>query len=240
MNEHYPIVIANLKANLIWNQVSQWIDKVGPKASKFKGTIILCPSAPFLAASFQKIHEKSFNIKLGSQDISIHSMGAYTGEFVASQIEDLVGYSIVGHSERRKYFNETDENVIAKIRFLISSNIIPVLCVSDLRQLESYLKKGSQIIENLKKIIFVYEPPTAISGGGEYKPEKPEVANKNALEISQKLGQKVTTIYGGSINPENARKFFSQANLDGGLIGQASVNPETFLQILESVSLQYA
>ncbi|MFI5205718.1 MAG: triose-phosphate isomerase, partial [Candidatus Paceibacterales bacterium] len=98
------------------------------------------------------------------------------------------------------------------------------------------LKEGQDILGNLDKIVFVHEPPSAISGGGQYHPQDPEEADTNAAKISERIGKKVTTIYGGSINPQNAASFFSQKNIDGGLVGQASLNPSSFVEIIEAVS----
>ena len=228
-------MVANFKANLTWEEVSLWISEVGSRAGNYKGTIVLCPSYPFLAQAQWQIKSNSFNIKLGSQDISKFESGAYTGEVSAFQIATICGFAIIGHSERRKYFGETDGDITKKVSLLLKNNIQPLLCVNSLNQLESYLKESVEIKEKASEIIFVYEPPGAISGGGDYKPEDPQVAAANAKKIQEAIGTQVTTIYGGSINPQNAKGFFSMDNLSGGLIGQASVNPQTFCQILEIV-----
>lgn len=236
MNNPLPLVVANLKANLTWDQMSEWIERVGPKAEGFKGTIIFCPSYPFLAAASQKINNGSINIRLGVQDISKFEAGAYTGEVAASQLAGICQFAIVGHSERKKYFQETDSDIINKVSLLLKSNIKPLLCINAVNQLESFLKESAEIKQKASEIIFVYEPPGAISGGGEYKPEDPQVAAANTKKIQEIIGTQVTTIYGGSINPQNAQSFFSMDNLNGGLIGQASVDPQTFCQILEIVN----
>ena len=236
MNEPLPIVVANLKANETWDQMTSWLDEVGSKASKFSGTIIVCVTFPFLVSASQKIRSAALRIKLGSQDISKFNQGAYTGEVAASQIANLCQYAIVGHSERRKYFGETDEDVIEKVKLLLASKITPVLCISDFRQLDTYIAKGQVIMENTDQIIFVYEPPSAISGGGQFKPDSLQNANEQAGKIKERIGRKIITIYGGSINGENAQSFFRQENIDGGLVGQASLDPQKFIQILEAVN----
>src|SRR3989344_1880180 len=237
MSNPTPVVIANLKANKTWEEVSAWLNEVGKASKDFKGTLIFCPSYPFLASAKEKIDRDSINIKLGSQDISKFEQGAYTGEVAASQIADLVEYAVLGHSERRKYFNETNEDVLKKVELALSSNITPILCISDMSQLDEYLGKSNLLKENSDKIIFVYEPPSAISGGRDYKPDNPEDANNNAQEMGNKIGKEITTIYGGSINPDNVNSFFSQNNIEGGLVGQASVDPNTFLQVLENAKI---
>src|SRR3989344_3176436 len=236
MNEPRPILVANFKAHKSWDEMSAWIDQIGPKASEFAGTVIVCPSFPFLAAAYSKLNPptggQNSKLKLGAQDISKFEEGPYTGEISASQLAKICQYAIVGHSERRKYFAETDGDVIQKVDLLLKSEITPILCVSDLNQLDSYIKEGKTIVDNAQKIIFVYEPPSAISADKDYRPEDPEVADQNAGEIGKILNKKVVTLYGGSINPQNVKSFFSKENIAGGLIGQACLEAETFLQLI--------
>lgn len=227
-----PIVVANFKAHKNWDELSAWIDKVTPNVGSFPGTIIICPSAPFLASAYSKLTSQNSELKLGAQDISKFDQGPYTGEASASQIANLCQYAIVGHSERRKYFAEGDGDVIQKVDLLLKSEITPILCVSDLNQLDSYVKEGETIVENAQKIIFVYEPPSAISQDKDYRPEDPEAADQNTGEIGKILDKKVVTLYGGSINPENVASFFSKENIAGGLVGQACLDADTFLQLI--------
>jgi len=232
MNEPRPIMVANFKAHKNWDEMESWIDQVAPKTSEFEGTVIVCPSFPFLASAYSKLQTQNSKLKLGVQDISKFDQGPYTGEVSASQIAQICQYAIVGHSERRKYFGETDSDVIQKVGFLIKSQITPILCVSDLKQLDSYKNFGKTIGDNAQKIIFVYEPPSAISADGDYRPQDPGVANENAGKIGKILNKKVVTLYGGSINPQNIQAFFSKENIAGGLVGQACFDAETFLQLI--------
>ena len=232
MNEPRPIVVANFKAHKNWFEMESWIDEVASKCAEFKGTIIFCPSSPFLASAHLSLATHHSSLKLGAQDISKFEQGSYTGEISASQVAKICQYAIVGHSERRKYFGETDSDVIQKVGFLIKSQITPILCVSDLKQLDSYKNFGKTIGDNAQKIIFVYEPPSAISADGDYRPQDPGVANENAGKIGKILNKKVVTLYGGSINPQNVQTFFSKENIAGGLVGQACFDAETFLQLI--------
>jgi len=230
-------IIANWKSNKTTTEAHEWLVEAAnayePIANQDK-EVIVCPSFTSLPSMKAYLIQKNLSIKLGAQDVSPFNDGAYTGEISARQAAELVTHTIVGHSERRKYFHETDEDVIKEVARLIEVNITPILCVSDMSQMDYYLMNGKVILDNADKIIFVYEPPSAISGGGEFHAEDPEEANKNAAEISQKIGRKVITLYGGSVNPENAALLFSKDSIDGGLIGQASLDAEKFMQIIKS------
>ncbi len=229
-------IVANWKSNKTTSEAHEWLQAfltANPQIPEEK-QIILGASFTLLPTMNWFIKEKKLPIQLAAQDVSPFEEGAYTGAIAAKQVEEFVKHAIVGHSERRRLFRETDEDVIAKLKQLLSSNIMPVLCISDMAQLDHYLAENNILQDNADKIIFVYEPPSAISGGGAYHPESPEDANKNAAEISHKIGKRVITLYGGSVNPENAAALFGQEYIDGGLIGQASLNSETFLKIIQS------
>lgn len=236
MNERLPLAVANIKAHQSLEEVKDWLEKIGPKAQDFTSTVIFCPSDTFLSSAREIIDQRSFKIKLGSQDISKFEQGPYTGEVAASQVSDVVEFAIIGHSERRKHFGETNEDVLKKVELALKHNITPILCISDISQLDAYLEE-KLLVRNAQEIIFVHEPPGAISGDKDYRPENPENANKNSGEIKSKVGKAIIVIYGGSINPTNVSSFFSQKDIDGGLIGQASVDPDTFLQVLENATI---
>lgn len=236
MNEPTPLVIANLKANKTWEDLSIWLKEVSQEAASFSGTVVLCPASPFLASSSAEIKSKNIPIKLGAQDVSKFAEGAYTGEFAASQIGKIVNFAIIGHSERSRYFGETDDEVIQKIKLCFESQITPIFCVRNSDHLDSYLKRSQLIKEKSQKVIFVYEPPAAISGQKDYKPATVENIGREVASMSQLLGPTATVIYGGSINSENARSIFSIENIKGGLIGQASLDPVSFKAVIKNAS----
>ncbi|OGY26589.1 MAG: hypothetical protein A2Z11_00170 [Candidatus Woykebacteria bacterium RBG_16_43_9] len=231
-----PLIVANWKATKTIKETIEWVNKVKPELVKIDyADMVICPpftSLPILASLFEKS-----NVKIGAQDVSKFTKGAFTGEVNVEMLDGLASYCIVGHSERRKYLGESDDDVISKVKLLLGSKITPVLCVSDLDQMDSYLDRGKEIIEAADDIIFVYEPPGAISVGGVYRPEEPEIADEKVGKISEKVGRRVRTLYGGSINPENAPFFFTQKNIDGGLVGQASTDPAVFAKLLASIRI---
>lgn len=217
MNDTPPFVIANLKANKTWDQVSTWLDVLGPKALSFPGTVLVCPSSPFLAAASQKIKSANWLLALGSQDISKFEQGAYTGEVAASQIADLCQYAIIGHSERRQNFAEGDKILAQKVENANKANLIPIFCVQDS---ETPIPGGVTIV--------VYEPIFAIGTGN---PDTPQ----NAKAVSKKLKakSKYTVLYGGSVTERNVKSFIEKDVIDGVLIGTASLDPHNFLKVIE-------
>ncbi len=214
-----PIVIANHKANKTWDQVSSWIDEVAGTAQNFSGTIILCPSSPFLSSAYEKISQNGINIKLGVQDISRFEQGAYTGEVAASQVADLVKYSIIGHSERRQNFAESDNILAQKAQSAQKAQITPIFCIQN---------EETQIPKNVE--IVAYEPVFAIGTGN---PDTPE----NVQVIAKKLKAKsnYTILYGGSVSVENVTQFIKD-DIKGVLVGATnSLDPQKFIGIIKAL-----
>ncbi len=232
--DNKPLIVANWKATKTIQETTDWINKIKNNLAKIDWVdVVVCP--PFSSLTTTADLFKNTNIKLGAQDVSKFTKGAYTGEVTVEMIKNQVSYCIVGHSERRKYFGETDDDVIQKVKLLLQERITPVLCVSDLAQLDSYVERGKEIIDSAEKIVFVYEPPSAISGGGAYKPEDPNDADENAEKIAEKMRNPKAVLYGGSLNPENIHTFLSQKNIGGGLPGKASTDADTFLRLLNNI-----
>jgi triosephosphate isomerase (TIM) len=230
-------IVANWKSNKSTNEAKEWLQSI--LDAKFslnpeEQEAIVCPPYPLLPAMNTFIKNNNLPVKLGTQDISSFAEGAYTGSVSAKLAAEYVTHAIIGHSERRKYFHETDEDVLAKIKQVLEYNITPILCISDIKQLEYYLTESTILVDKSDKIIFVFEPPSAISGGGAFHADDPMDADKNAAEISTKIGKQVVTLYGGSVNPDNAKSFFALEHIAGGLIGQASLDPQKFMQMIKN------
>lgn len=191
---------------------------------------------------------------LGAQDVSAHDVGAYTGEVAASMLADVgCHYVIVGHSERRTYHGETDEVVAQKTIQALRAGIVPIVCVGEsLKQHEAGL--AIEVVTNqlnsvldvldrgaMERLVVSYEPLWAIGTG---KTASPEVAQDVHSELRKLffthdplIGQKVRILYGGSMKSGNAASLLAMPDIDGGLIGGASLSPTEFLAIMNSVDL---
>jgi triosephosphate isomerase len=195
---------------------------------------------------------KDTGIKLGGQNIYQKNEGAFTGEISAKMLKSAgCDYVIIGHSERRQYFSENNNEINLKAKIALENDLIPIICVGEtLEQREngSYLKVVQQQIidclkeidiKNLNKIIIAYEPVWAIGTG---KTATPEQANEMHMFIrkiisdlyGQVISENIIIIYGGSVNDNNAKELFSMSDIDGGLIGGASLKADSFSKIVHS------
>lgn len=219
-------IIANWKSNKTIAEALDWVEKVGPNIPKKDNLkVVICPTFSCLSQLKKIIQVNNYPIMLGSQDLSPFGNGAYTGEESASLLKGLISLSIVGHSERRKNFTETDEMVTKKVAQAIDNKIIPLVCVQG---------EGTPIPSNCQMV--AYEPIWAISTGltntpGVGKADTPEDANKVAGVLKQKHGDELEVIYGGSVNSQNVESFVTQENLSGVLVGNASLDALEFIKI---------
>jgi triosephosphate isomerase len=191
------------------------------------------------------------NIRLGAQNLHWAESGAYTGEISAEMLKELkVEYVIIGHSERRQYFNETNDSVNKKIGAALNYKLKPIVCIGEtLKEREEGLTEKvlyTQVIECLRgykswdfdRIVIAYEPVWAIGTG---KTATSEQANEAigfirktiAKKFSLKIADKVRILYGGSMNEKNASELMAQEEIDGGLIGGASLVPEKFAKVVK-------
>lgn len=189
-------------------------------------------------------------IAVGAQDVSEHQQGAFTGEISAAMLADLgVKYVIIGHSERRAYHGESDTNISSKIKAALSYGLKPIVCVGEtLEQRENditaefittqiKLAIGSLSDSEIKKLIIAYEPIWAIgTGKTATATQAGEICSLIRSVIRTKFGARtaraISILYGGSMNPANAHELLAQPDIDGGLIGGASLNPDDFALII--------
>ena len=217
-------LIANWKSTKNINQALEWVSRFNILVKENKSVlesltnddlkIIICPSFHLLSTLKENIFDHK-NINIGAQDISFFEQGNYTGEVSAQNLKDLIDYSIIGHSERRKYLKETDNIIDQKIAILKDYAIEPILCVRDDKD---SIPEGVHFI--------AYEPVYAIGTG---KNENLKDILSSKAKISSKLNS--IFIYGGSVNPENVQEYLGSLEIHGFLVGNASKDPESFIQI---------
>ena len=203
-----PLIVANWKCNPITLKEAEALFN----AVKNAGAII-CP--PFIYLSVLKAN--------GAQDLFWEDSGPYTGEVSALMLKNMgVKYVIIGHSERRKHFKETNEMIEKKLQAALRVGLKPILCVD----------KISQIPKDFKNIIIAYELPSAIGTGKACSLER---ARKMRLGIQKIVGAKTPILYGASVNSQNAQDFIKKAGFQGLLVGGASLNPKEFIDIVKNV-----
>lgn len=218
--------VANFKANISPNQCVKWLQSFDLSSDE-KREIIVCP--PF--ASLQAARAFSDHTSIGSQDVSKYQEGAYTGEVTVHIIEELVKYCLIGHSERKKYFGETLDDVAQKLKNVNQSKLKIILCLNNLGELETLMEKSEWKGLDTEKMVLVYEPSSAISGGGDFHPDSRENIEKTVGEIKQKLPLPV--LYGGSVTEENIHNLMPE-NVDGVLVGQKSLDPASFAALVNN------
>lgn len=234
--------------------------KTGPEAVSFaeelkqlyKDTDVktaIC--APYVYLALLKNLFSGSNIKVGAQNAFYEEEGAFTGEVSVKMLEDLgVDYCIIGHSERRQYFGETDETVNKKLKRLFAGPITPILCVGENLQQrekeEQYLVVRDQLMgalhgiapEDAARLVIAYEPVWAIGTGKTATPEQAEDMCefiRNAIEAlyGEYAADEVVIQYGGSVKPGNATEIMNMSNIDGALVGGASLNAKDFMDIID-------
>jgi triosephosphate isomerase len=213
--------------------------------------IVICPPFPYLQMVDSLI--SGVELILGAQDVSTKECGAYTGEVSGSMLSDFrVRYVIVGHSERRTLMTESDQVVAAKFEAAQRQGLIPVLCVGETlaerdqgmaeqvvgRQLAAIVNRCG--VAGFNKAIVAYEPVWAIGTGRSASVQQAQDMHAAIRRLiafqDEEIAQSLQIIYGGSVSPENAPELFAQPDIDGGLVGGASLNAELFVRICQSVS----
>jgi triosephosphate isomerase len=244
------IVAANWKMNGGLALINTIVDGLTSVELQENVDVVICPSFPFLSEfiSQAKLKELANAIHVGAQNVSAHESGAYTGEVSTQMLQELsVEFAIIGHSERRSYYKETSTQVAHKVNTALKAGLTPILCIGESEaeraseQTETVLASQLQPvidevgIENFVDVVIAYEPVWAIGTG---KTASSEMAQETHKFIRQFLAQanesvanKVPLLYGGSVNASNCEELFAQADIDGGLIGGASLQVEQFKSI---------
>ncbi len=214
------LIVANWKSNKSVSEAKHWAETFAKQTPKDTYTYVVCPPYPALLALQNQ--EKQFT--LGVQDISAYGAGAYTGEISAQNLLDLgVQYAILGHSERRRYQNETSADVAKKVTTSLDAGITPIICVDR----DQFAEQAAQLTAaQREQIIVAYEPVHAISTfGGQEDPIE------TTLQTIQKLHDAfgaVPVLYGGSVSPENSLVYLQEESIDGVLVGSTSLDAKKF------------
>lgn len=244
------MVMGNWKMNGRLNQVNSLLHELLDTPSQLTETVcVIFPPAVYLPMA-EKILAHS-HIKLGAQNVYPAEAGAFTGELSASMLSDFgCRYVLVGHSERRHLFHEDEKFVAEKFHHVKDHDMIPVLCLGETlderekglteavlaRQLLAVTENRSNIFKNC---VVAYEPVWAIGTGRTASPEEAQETHafiRNLVaEINENDARQLTIIYGGSVNQQNARSLFAMPDVDGGLVGGASLDAQQFLEILKCI-----
>ena len=230
--------------------VSAIMDKLEQVTLDADTQMIICPPFPYLEMVSDFGDESYFSV--GAQNVSDQEMGAYTGEVSAAMLESMeLDYCIVGHSERRAYYHETDEIVAAKVKRLLAHYIRPIVCCGEVleeresnRQLEVVKRQITDGLfhltaEEFADVVIAYEPVWAIGTGKTATPDQAQemhafIRSLIAERYGQEVADNTSILYGGSCKPSNAKELFAQPDVDGGLIGGASLKADDFVAIAQA------
>lgn len=245
------VIAGNWKMNFTPTEAKAFIEAVKPMvAGKDNCDIIFC--APYVTIAAAQEAAKGSNIHIGAENVHFAEKGAYTGEVSAKMLTACgVEYVIIGHSERRQYFGETDETVNLRTKAALAAGMKVILCLGEVKDqrlngvtdevvaMQTKLDLKDVTAEELKRVIIAYEPVWAIGTGLTATPEQADetcgvIRATLAKLYGAEVAETVTIQYGGSMNEKNAAELLSKTNVDGGLIGGASLVPEKFTAIVEA------
>lgn len=242
------IIAGNWKMNMLPNEAIKFIEELTPLVKETNNEVILC--VPYTDLFYGLLTVQGTNIKIGAQNMHFEETGAYTGEVSGKMLKSIgVEYVIIGHSERRQYFNETDETVNKKIKKAFEEGLKPIVCVGETLEqreageTEKVITKQTELAlqgltnEQVENTIIAYEPIWAIGTG---KTATSEDANNSIKAIRKKISENygqntaegVIIQYGGSVKGVNAKELFEMSDIDGGLVGGASLKVEEFAKIV--------
>ena len=242
------VIAGNWKMNMLPNEAINYIEAFTPLVKDAEAEVILC--VPYTDLFYCLMNAQGTNIKIGAQNMHFEEKGAYTGEVSGSMLKSIgVEYVIIGHSERRQYYAETDESVNKKIKAAFENELKPIVCVGETLEEREAGKAVEKITtqtrlaldgltdEQVKHTIIAYEPIWAIGTGKTATSEDANNAIKAIREEIKRLygenvSEEVIIQYGGSVKSSNAKELFTTSDIDGGLVGGASLKPDEFSKIV--------
>ncbi len=243
-----PIIAGNWKMNMTPKQATQLIEELKPLVSDTKTTVVVCVPAIDIPAAKQAL--RGSKIKLGAQNVHFAESGAYTGELSAQMLKEAgVSYVIIGHSERRQYFGETDETVNKRTRAAVAAGLTPIICVGELKEqreagytdalvtYQTLIALTGLTPAEVRKVVIAYEPVWAIGTGLTASDEQANetigvIRKAIAAKYGKAVANRVRIQYGGSMKPSNVKGLMAQPEIDGGLIGGASLKAEDFANVV--------
>jgi triosephosphate isomerase (TIM) len=248
MPDRTPYIAANWKMNKTVAEAAEFVDALLPRIAATRCDVVICPS--FLALGEVVERRRGTAVKVAAQNMHEEESGAFTGEVSAPMLVELdVEGVILGHSERRQYFCETDAALARKVPVALAAGLEPILCVGeseaarDSGETEAVLERQLQAdlggVESgdLSRVVIAYEPVWAIGTGRTATPEQAQEACAFIRDVVRMRGaaaDEVRILYGGSMKPANAAELLSKPDVDGGLIGGASLDPADFAAIVEA------
>lgn len=248
------IIAGNWKMNNTFQEADELVENIakGLHGKEMNNKeVVLCP--PFLFAEMVSDYAEEFPFEVGVQNVSEYKRGAYTGEISAEMIQSMdLKYVIIGHSERRAYFDEADDVLAGKVDRSLYYNLKPIFCCGETLEVRKKDKHfdvvKSQIEEGLfhlskdeiQSVVIAYEPVWAIGTGETATKEQAQemhafIRKLLAAKYNQEIAEDITILYGGSVKPENAEELFAEKDVDGGLIGGASLKADDFLAIVDAM-----
>ena len=246
-----PMVAGNWKMNKTVAEARDLVSPMRPKLGEIAGVErVLCP--PFFAIPALAEMLRGSGIGLGAQNLHWEEKGAFTGEVSPGMVKEFCEYVIIGHSERRTYFGETDESVNKKLHAAMKAGLIPIVCVGEtLEQYEAgatsevvrrQIRVGLAGIASAEKIVVAYEPVWAIGTGKASSGENANFVHQQVIRpaLSELFGAQgaevIRILYGGSVTAANAAEFFAFPDIDGALVGGASLKPDEFVAITKAAA----
>lgn len=250
MRKH--IVAGNWKMNLTFTEADELLDELMSELEQVElprdTQVIVCPPFPYIEMASDYANDSYFLV--GAQNVSDQERGAYTGEVSAEMLESCeIDYCIVGHSERRAYYGETDATVAAKVDRLLAHGLKPIVCVGEVleereagRQLDVVKRQVEEGLfhltaEQMQQVVIAYEPVWAIGTGRTATPEQAQEIHAHIRSLlrakyGDAVAEEISILYGGSCKPSNAKELFACKDIDGGLIGGASLKAKDFMGIV--------
>jgi triosephosphate isomerase len=248
MADRTPYIAANWKMHKTVAEAAEFVDALLPRIAATQHDVVICP--PYLALSEVVERSRGSAVRVAAQNMHEAESGAFTGEVSAPMLGEIeVDAVVLGHSERRQYFNETDEALARKVPAALAAALEPILCVGESEQardagqtdgvLERQLQADLASVESgdLARVVVAYEPIWAIGTGRTASPEQAQEACAFIRDVLRERGGEadaVRILYGGSVKPANAAELLSQPDIDGALVGGASLDPEDFAAIVEA------